>query len=285
MLHHVSGASRQPGTLGARFEILPLGRGEQEAAQLPGPTRLTVTCSPRHGPDRTVEVGARLAALGHIVTVHVAARMVRDEEHLDRLLADIAQAGIDDLFLIGGDTPEPTGRYSSAVELLPVICGHARRPRTIGIAAYPEGHPLIDPPTLAGALAQKSELADYLTTQLCFDGRTVLSWVEDARRHGLTLPVLVGMPGAIDPRKLLEISMRIGVGPSLRFMRKQRGLRNLLGGQSAAAADRLYDALAPRVGKPDLNITGFHYFTFNQLLATWNWEREKRYHGELVAES
>ncbi len=32
-----------------RFEVLPLGRSEEEAARLPEPVRLSVTCSPRHG--------------------------------------------------------------------------------------------------------------------------------------------------------------------------------------------------------------------------------------------
>jgi methylenetetrahydrofolate reductase (NADPH) len=71
----------------ARFEILPLGRSEEEASQLPEPVHLTVTCSPKYGPDRSVEVAARLHDMGHAVTVHVAARMVRDRAHLDALLA------------------------------------------------------------------------------------------------------------------------------------------------------------------------------------------------------
>jgi hypothetical protein len=45
-----------------------------------------------------------------------------------------------------------------------------------------------------------------------------------------------------------------------------------------SAPDQLYDALAPQVGDPDpgLGIAGFHYFTFNQLVATYEWEREKQ---------
>jgi hypothetical protein len=62
----------------SRFEILPFGRGETEAAELPEPVRLTVTASPTHTLDQTVDVGTRLRTLGHDVTVHLAARMVRD---------------------------------------------------------------------------------------------------------------------------------------------------------------------------------------------------------------
>ena len=260
---------------GTRFELMPFARGEEEAAELPEHVRLTVTCSPKHGLDRTVEVGTRLRALGHAVTVHLAARMVRDRAHLDELLVAMAASGIDDAFVIGGDATPPHGPYASAVELLPLVQEHPLRPRTVGIAGYPEGHPLIDSATLTEVLEDKSRVADYITTQLCFDPDAVLEWVTATRRSGIALPVIVGLPGIVDRRKLLEISVRVGVGPSLSFVRKQGGLRNLLR-LSATSADSLYDALARSVGDSQLGITGFHYFTFNRLLETWRWERERR---------
>jgi methylenetetrahydrofolate reductase (NADH) len=253
----------------ARFEVLPLGRTEEEAKRLPHPVRLTVTCSPKHGPDEAVAVAGRLHAIGHAVTVHVAARMVRDRAHLDTLLAAMAQAGADDLFLIGGDADPPVGEYASAVDLLPLVAEHPQRPQTIGIAGYPEGHPLISDEQLARALEQKSAHADYVATQMCFDADILLRWTTEARRQGLTLPLLIGMPGKVARTRLLEMSVRIGVGPSLAFVRKQRGLRSLLSRKSTA--DRLYKALVPALDDPALNVAGFHYFTFNQLVETWEW--------------
>jgi methylenetetrahydrofolate reductase (NADH) len=88
----------------------------------------------------------------------------------------------------------------------------------------------------------------------------------------MTLPVVIGMPGKVARHRLLEMSMRIGVGPSLTFLRKQRGIRNLLG---KSAPDRRYDALARTRDARHLNITGFHYFTFNQLVDTWQWKQQK----------
>jgi methylenetetrahydrofolate reductase (NADPH) len=258
----------------AQFEVLPLERSVELAARLPGPERLTVTCSPRHGPDESVAVARRLTALGHTVAVHVAARMIADRAHLDRLLADIARAGVDDVFLIGGDATPPHGPWSSAVDLLPVVCEHPRRPAEIGIAGYPEGHPLIDSETLAAVLERKSAHAGYITTQLCFDPGAVLAWIRETRERGVRLPVLVGLPGVVDRRRLLEMSLRIGVGPSLAFLRKQRGLRNLLG-PSRIAPDRVYDGLAPHLDDRELNVAGIHLYTFNQLVDTWNWERAK----------
>ena len=279
----MNGHSEIPGQQPAQFEILPIGRGEAEAAQLAEPVRLSVTCSPRHGPDESVAVASRLSARGHAVTVHLAARMVRDRAHLDRLLAEMAEAGIADVLLIGGDATPPHGPYSSAVELLPVIADHPQRPQEVGIAGYPEGHPLIDSGQLAEVLEQKSALASYIMTQLCFDAEPIAAWLRETRERGVDVPVLVGLPGLVDRRRLLEVSMRIGVGPSLAFLRKQRGLRSFLG-HSRITPDGLYEDLAPCLRDRQLNVTGFHYYTFNQLLDTWRWERNKRERRALAAE-
>jgi methylenetetrahydrofolate reductase (NADPH) len=260
----------------ARFEVLPAERPVREAEGLAAPAHLTVTCSPRHGPDESVAVGRRLVELGHTVTVHVAARMVRDRGHVDALLGGIADAGIDDLFLIGGDAPRPAGPYAAAADLLPIVRDHPSAPRTIGIGGYPEGHPKIHPERLLVALIEKSEFADYVTTQLCFDPDAVIAWTDHIRRCGVTLPVLIGTPGAVDRIRLMKMALRLGIGTSLSFLRKQRGWWNLLG-FPASASDRVHDALESCLDDPRRNLAGFHYYTFNELVDTWTWERER--HG------
>jgi methylenetetrahydrofolate reductase (NADH) len=247
----------------ARFEVLPFSGIEEQAAALPRPIRLSVTCSPKHGPDRGVEVATRLCGSGHAVTVHVAARMVRDRAHVDALLQGMAAACVDDVFLIGGDAERPLGDYASAVDLLPVIAEHPQRPQRIGIAGYPEGHPKIAETELEAALRTKSAPADYVVTQMCFDPKALKHWVERHRE----LPVFVGMPGKVARRKLLRMSARIGVGPSVDFLRKQRGLRQLLSRRSTT--DRLYDAIA------ELDVAGYQFFTFNELGQTWEWWEKK----------
>jgi methylenetetrahydrofolate reductase (NADH) len=257
----------------ARFEVLPFDDIAAEAARLPRAVRVTITCSPKHGPDRGLEMAVRLCRLGHSPTVHVAARMVRDRDHLDELLAGMADAGIEDLFLIAGDVEEPVGEYSSAVQLLALVADHPQRPELIGVAGYPEGHPLISDEELERALHAKSRLADYVVTQMCFDAETLRGWIEQERERGLELPVVIGLPGKVTRRKLLRMSARIGVGPSLDFLRKQKGLRALLSRRSTA--DRLFDGVAPLLDDPRLAIAGFQYFTFNELLQTWEWHQRK----------
>ena len=257
----------------ARFEIFPAGSIETQAAELPRPAHITITCSPKHGPDHSIEAAGRLRDLGHTLTVHVAARMVRDRSHLDALLAAMKDAGADDLFLVAGDIEDQLGEYASAVELLPLVAEHPQRPTTIGITGYPEDHPFISDEDLEQALRDKCRHADYITTQMCFDPDTLRDWVVRHRERGLTLPVVIGMPGKVKRKRLLTMSAQIGVGPSMRFLRKQRGLLNLI--RRRSTADRLYDAFAPMRDEPDLKLAGFNYYTFNQLLETWEWHQRK----------
>ena len=141
----------------ARFEVMPFARGEEEAAELPEPVRLTVTCSPKHRLDDTRR-GRHSAARARARRDPAPSRTdgARPQSIWTTCWQRMAGAGIDDALLIGGDATPPHGPYSSAVELLPLIDEHARRPQAIGIGGYPEGHPLIDAETLAEALEEKS---------------------------------------------------------------------------------------------------------------------------------
>jgi methylenetetrahydrofolate reductase (NADH) len=253
-----------------RFELMPFAKGEAQAAELPEPVRLTVTTSPKHGVDHTLDVSERLRALGHGVTVHLAARMVRDRAHLESVLERASAAGIDDLFVVGGDAPEPHGPYREASDVLTVLAEHPLRPARLGVGAYPEGHPLIEERVLDEALARKNELADYMATQLCFDAQVLLRWLEGVRERGVTLPLYAGVPGPIERRKLLDVSVKVGVGASLRFLRKQQGILSLLR-RPGHEADALRDELAPLVGDRELGLAGLHLFTFNELVATYAW--------------
>jgi methylenetetrahydrofolate reductase (NADPH) len=277
--NHVDVATRTPSLpVEPRYELLPFGAAEEQAAQLPEPARLTITASPKQGLDHTFEMSVRLRELGHGVTPHLAARMVRDRGHLDALLDRAAAAGIDDIFVIGGDVTEPAGPYAGADQLLDELAEDPRRPASIGIGAYPEGHPLIGDEDLKAALVHKSRYADYLVTQLCFDPKVLLSWLEGIRGEGLSLPAFAGIPGPVDRRRLLDISVRVGVGPSLSFMRKQRGLRRLFR-SPVHAAEHLHDALAPHLGDPRWGLAGVHYYTFNELVDTWQWHRDRQQPG------
>ena len=256
-----------------RYEVIPVSGIEEKVAALPAGATVTVTASPRHGIERTIDVSARLAGRGYWVVPHLAARMIADRDQLERLLAHLEAASIHEAFVVGGDASPPAGGYADAGDLFDEL---GRLPHTltrIGVGGYPEGHPLIPEAGLLEALRRKQPHADYIATQLCFDAEALARWVRTIREAGIGLPVIVGVPGVVERRKLAEISLKTGVGTSLRYLARH-------GRQVATLArSRRYDptplarAVAAQAAEADLGIGGVHLFTFNQVEATEAWVR------------
>jgi methylenetetrahydrofolate reductase (NADPH) len=88
---------------------------------------------------------------------------------------------------------------------------------------------------------------------------------------GLTLPIHLGIPGAVDRAKLLSIGARLGVGASLRFLRKNRSTVTRLFSPGGYDPNKLLAPLSS-VSEP-LGISGLHIFTFNQIEKTEAWRR------------
>jgi methylenetetrahydrofolate reductase (NADPH) len=254
-----------------RLEVIPAVGIEERVGVLAPGTTVTVTCSPRHGVDRTVEVSERLAAADYRVVPHLAARMVRDRDHLQRIAERLSGAGISEAFVVGGDASPPAGAYSDAGDLLEELQSLPHSITKVGVGGYPEGHPLIGGVALLEALRRKQAYADYVVTQLCFDGEALAGWIRSVREAGISLPVVVGLPGVVERRKLAQISLQTGVGASLRYLAKHR--RQV----ASLARSRRYDptplarSFAAHFDDPRLAITGVHLFSFNQIEETQEW--------------
>jgi methylenetetrahydrofolate reductase (NADPH) len=250
-----------------RYELMPFGDATEQAARLPSPTNLTVTCSPRHGLDATVTVAEVLATRGHVVTPHLAARRVRGRAHLTEVVSRLSAVGIDHAVVIGGDGATPEGPYATALDLLRAM-RDASHPISATVGAYPEGHPLVRSDALFDALRAKQTYADAMTTQMCFSSRVLTEWLCEVREQGIDLPAIIGVPGRVDRQTLLAISLRIGVGTSIRSLRKQpTAIGRLLTGGGAAQEEFRYSAL-DQARQRRLGIVGIHVFTFNRLQAS-----------------
>ncbi len=255
-----------------RFELIPLGSVDAQAGFLPAGADVSVTASPAKGMDATVTVAERLAAQGFVVVPHLSARMVRDRAHLRSILDRLAGAGIDQAFVVGGDSDNP-GAFPDGLSLLRAIAELGSNLREIGVAGYPEGHPSIPEDRLLSALADKQPYVSYLTTQLCFDPRAIERWLRARRAGGITLPAVIGLPGVSELRKLLLISARIGVADSRRFLRKNTRLVGRLVRPGGFDPGSLIAGLAPMLLDPVLRIEGAHLYTFNQTETTEAWRR------------
>ena len=256
-----------------RYEVIPVRGIEDKVRALPAGSRVTVTASPAHGQARTIDVAERLAASGYEVIPHLSAKMTGGRRELAAFVDRLAAAGIAEAFVVGGDVSPPAGPYHEAGDLLDELAGLDHPFTRIGIGGYPEGHPLASDDRLLEALRRKQPHAAYVVTQLCFDAGVLGEWMRTIRAEGVDLPVVVGLPGVVERRKLAEISLRTGVGASLRYLRKNR--RQLI----ALVRSRRYDptaltrAVAERLDDDGVPAAGAHLFTFNQVDATYAWVR------------
>jgi len=256
-----------------RFEILPTEGAEERAGYLPSDAKVAVTCSPGKGIEPTLDFSERLLRRSFRVVPHVAARLVAGRAHLEVILRWFDEHGVREIYVIGGDSTEPVGPYAGALQMLQAMSQLEHGIEEVGIGGYPEGHPLIDDEELDRALLDKQPFATYVVTQLCFDADTILGWISGIRHKGIRLPVYVGLPGEVDRKKLLRVSLKVGVGDSVRFLRKQTGLVGMLLKPGGYIPDELVERLAPYAGDEHHDIVGLHLYTFNQVESTAQWRQ------------
>ncbi|NNC23860.1 5,10-methylenetetrahydrofolate reductase [Salinisphaera sp. USBA-960] len=258
------------------FEIMPIKGGLEAARHMPAGAFTAVTCSPAQGVDGTVEFAASIQAMGLTAAVHLAARRITDHAHLERLLSRMREAGIRHAFVVAGDRTDTPGAFTSGLELVQTLRQTGAELDSIGVPCYPEGHSFIDDATLADALQAKAKYADYMVSQLCFNPQAILDWLTYTREHNnVNLPLYIGAPGVMARTKLLNIGLRIGIGDSIRFLRKNSGFISGFLTGSKYKPDHLINELATKIDDPALNIAGLHINTFNQIEATEDWRNDQ----------
>ena len=256
------------------YELIPLKNVHDQGEFLPKSSTISITCSPAKDIEATLELCEKFLAKGHTTIPHFAARMVESEEHVTRIVKRVETLGIETVFIIGGDADQ-RGPFTDAPGLLRSFLDNNPSIKTVGVGSYPDGHPVIPESALAESLIKKQEmilqsnLNGYMATQMCFEANTISSWLKNCRKAGVTLPCHLGLPGAVDMKKLINISLRLGIGVSSRYLKKNR--------------KSVFKLLSPRGYNPnklivpisndaeELNIAGIHCFTFNAVESTEAW--------------
>jgi len=258
----------------AYMELIPVPGIEEKLGTLQKNMHLSVTCSPTKGVDATLELTEKLITRGFQVTPHISAKCVSGEKHLETIVKKLDELKIESIFVPGGDGPEPIGIFNNAYDLLKALQKSGHNIKKIGIAAHPEGHPDITEKILMQALEKKNDLADFIVTQMCFDANTLGDWLIRINQQGIHLPVWVGLPGAIERGHLLRTSLRIGVGDSLRFLRKKSQVAAELMKSSVYNPEKLVKGISEYKNILDTNLVGYHIFCFNQIEKTEKWRTQ-----------
>ena len=258
----------------ARYEVLPTPSTEEKVlASVPRDLAITVTASGAKGLESTLVLAENLARAGYVTVPHLAARMITGRSELVEIRARLAEAGITSVFVPGGDV-DPVGDYPDAFSLLEDLATLQQPFTHIGIAGYPETHPKITDDLTVQSMWDKRRHATHVVSNLTFDAGAIKSWVGRMRGRGVTMPLLLGMPGPIDRTKLLAMATKIGVGESTRFLAKHKSTFARLAAPGGFTGQRFLEECALVAAKPESLIEGLHIFTFNQIAQTEEWRQE-----------
>ena len=258
----------------ARYEVLPTATIEDKVLEhVPVDVTVTVTASPSKGLEPTLDLTERLTGHGYVAVPHLAARMVRDKAELSEIIDRLTGKGITRIFVPGGDA-DPPGAYPDALSLLEDLKALGSPFPHVGITGYPESHPTIDDDLTIQSMWDKRRHATHVVSNLTFDPQVLCTWVKRMRKRGITMPVLLGIPGPVDRAKLLSMAGKIGVGESTRFLVKHKGTFARLAAPGGFTGEKFLRKCAAELGDPAMGVEGTHVFTFNQVAETEKWRRQ-----------
>jgi methylenetetrahydrofolate reductase (NADPH) len=256
--------------------VIPLDGVEQEVLRhVPVTQTVTITSSPSRGPEPTLALAERLAGRGYRVVPHLAARLVADRAQLRELLTRVEALGAREVFVVAGDIAEPLGPFEGAAALLEAMAEIGHGLGEIGITGYPESHAFISDETTIQAMFDKAPYATYIVSQICFDAAVIGRWLTRVRDRGVELPIHIGLPGPVDPVRLLALSTRIGLGESARFLRGHGSWLRRLTLPRGYRPGSLVESLAEDLALPRNRVAGIHLFTFNEIEQSEDWRRSE----------
>ena len=270
------------GELSFSFELFPPKTDDGERAlwqtvrdlEHLNPTFISVTYGAGGSTrDRTVRVTSRIAAEPNLTPVAHLTCVGADEDELRGVIAEYAQAGVSTILALRGDPPggpgapweqHPNG-LAHADDLIALIL--AMGDFSVGVAAFPEGHPESDDLRQdALILAKKQDAgAEFAITQFFFEASDYGRLVTDAATHGCTMPILPGLLPVTNVAQIERFAALSGAAfpPAL-------AARFALVKDDEAAVHDLGVEVAAELSRQllDMGAPGLHFYTLNRSTST-----------------
>ena len=190
-------------------------------------------------------------------------------EEAEGLITSFVESGITEFLVLRGDLPEGEtehrGELHHAVDLVDLMntgITHSGAIERIAVAAFPNGHPesaSIDE-DIETLLTKQSAGATLAITQLFFYVEDYLRFVEKARHHGVTIPILPGLMPITSPARLARVLELTGEDNPRELDHRLQdtedsGMRADIG--IAWCADMIRELV-------DADAPGIHLYAFNQ---------------------
>ncbi|MEP9380949.1 methylenetetrahydrofolate reductase [NAD(P)H] [Nocardioides sp. KR10-350] len=223
--------------------------------------------------DNTVGITGRIARETSLVPMGHLTCVGHTRDELEATLDAFAVAGVVNVLALRGDPKDgphsewtPTeGGFTYAVELVELAA--KRGDFSIGVAAFPDGHPA------AASLEQDAEVllakqqagAEFAITDMVFRASDYAALVERAARIGVDIPILPGIMPILNLRqitRMAELSGREIPAEVVARVEKYADDPAALRAEGIAMAAELCEQLLAG-GAP-----GLHFYTLNRSKAT-----------------
>lgn len=223
--------------------------------------------------DRTVRLTGRIAVETNLLPVGHLTCVGADRSQLLAVIDQYAAAGVHHVLALRGDPSdgpgaqwEPTaGGLNHAVELVELV--NSAGDFTVGVAAFPEGHPesasLDDDVKVLHA--KQVAGADFAITQFFFRAEDYFRLVERATASGVTIPIIPGIMPVTNVAQIQRFAAFSGADFPAELAARFEGLAD----DPQAVTDLGVD-LATEMCQQLLagGAPGLHFYTLNRSLAT-----------------
>ena len=209
-----------------------------------------------------------LESMAHLTCVGHTADEIRG------ILDLLKEKGIENILALRGDPPQGEEKFVKTEngfeygnELVAFI--QKNYSFCLGVAGYPEGH--VECPDKAADLDNLKRKvdagADFIVTQLFFDNRFFIEFLERARAIGIQVPIIPGIMPIINARQTKRFTKMCGASiPSDLLARLEEHQEDSLaiGRIGVEHATRQCEELLK------LGVPGIHFYTLNRSKATLN---------------
>lgn len=252
------------------------------ASRIPRGTIISIPWLASEDDDARLAAARMVRALGFEPMPHLSARRIGSHAALERLLKRAAgEAGVEQCLVIAGDLATPAGPFADSTSIIETGLLERFGFRVVGIGGHPEGHPVMSSDDRWQTLERKCRaiesrgMAPLIVTQFAFDADIVLAWLDALRTRGITVPVLVGVPGPASITRLLRYAAMCGVGASASMLARYGiSIGRLLGTAGPEVfVDRLVKGLARSHGQ-----VSPHFFPFGGIAPSLEWVAQYRRH-------
>lgn len=263
------------------FEYFPPKTSEGEARLFETISRMrdldpgfvSVTCGAGGSTKtKTVDWAQRIKAeTGIEAVVHMTCYgMMRDE--LRETVSQVKRSGLENILALRGDKPKndpgfamPDGGCQYAIDLIRVVREEYPAACVLG-ACYPEGH--LDAASREVDLLRLKEKCDagldVLVTQLFFDNGHYFRFVEDARRVGVTQPIIPGIMPVTNVVQVEKFVKMCGATMPLALVERLRSCHD----EQEVLAVGVEHAVTQCKGLITGGAPGIHFYTLNRTPAT-----------------